>query len=56
MPPSEVPALAIRALTGSPEAGSRSEAIADAPKAIDPSRFSATIFHASVRLRKRIQR
>src|SRR4051812_8385093 len=43
--PSDVPALAIRALTGSPLAGSTSEATAAMPNATEPSRFTAAIRH-----------
>ena len=53
--PSAVVELAIAALTGSPVDGSISEARADTPKAIEPSMFSATIHHESVRLRKHTQ-
>ena len=46
----------ILALIGSPVAGSMSDATAAMPKAIEPSRFNATIHHDRVRSRKHTQR
>ena len=43
-----MPAFAIRALTGIPDDGCSNDAIAEAPNAIEPTRFSATILHGSL--------
>ena len=49
MPPSDVPPVAIRVLTGSPVDGSTSDATAEAANAIEPRRFRATIHQDSDR-------
>jgi hypothetical protein len=54
--PMVVPALAIAALTGSCVDGSINDVTAEAPKAIDPTRFRVTMRHDRDRARRQTQR